>query len=252
MPETIHRSLSAFADGVLLSASRLELILREELSLAPALFLLKLSGLPEGEAERLSRARVLEVRTENTVLARGTVAEVLQEETEKGPVLSASFSPVLPLLDTFVSLSVPAGVPLSRTLSLILAAAGGIPLSFSRPDPALPRAQAFHGRAADAVREAVAVTDSRCCMTSTGLRVVPSSCGPSPLSLSPADLAGLPSPAGPHFCVPVRPAGWSVGDCLSVPFRGGMLKGTVIARSLHLDSASGPWRAELLMSHGSD
>ena len=83
--------------------------------------------------------------------------------------------PGLPLWEAQVSLSVEAGVTVSETVNRILESSGtGIPLlSFPGKDPVMTRPQAFYGRAAECVDEALSAARARGYLTEAGLGIVP-------------------------------------------------------------------------------
>lgn len=252
MEQSLHdRTLEILADGVPVPApGRLRLSGRDRLGLFPEPWTLTLSNLSEESFLRLSRSAEIAVRHEGKLLAAGRTADVFRRPSPEGTLTFACFSPGLPLWEAPVSLSLEAGVTVSETVRRLLEASGtGLRLlSFPGRDPVLPRGQAFLGRAAECLEEALSAAGARACLTPAGLCAVPEEGLPVTLSLSEADLLSAPSAAaGGRLVLRTDPAGWSVGQALSVSWNRVTARGLVAERAVEADTARGPWQAEMIV-----
>ena len=149
-----------------------------------------------------------------------------------------------------MSLSVEAGVTVSETVRRLLEASGtGIPLlSFPGENPVRSRAQAFYGRAAECVEEALSAAGTRGYLTETGLCVVPSSGLPVSMELSEADLLDDPVKVGKGLLLLwTRITGWPLGKRISVSWKNESAEGLVLERSVEADNMEGKWESELLV-----
>lgn len=170
-PTPIDRTLTILADGEPVSAfARAKLQGHEQLGLFPSLFLLRLWNVGEEDYLLLSRCRDATVRLGDAVLLSGPVADVFRQRTKSGTETHVAISPGLSLWESRISLSVEAGVTVSDTVRRLLAASGtGISLlSFPGDDPVVSRPQAFFGRAAECVLEALGKADSQISADSSG------------------------------------------------------------------------------------
>ena len=251
MANALTRSLTVRADDRELSGScRYYLSLTETMSLTPSLFQLDAYNLPKSDQILLGQVKRLSVLTGISLLAAGDIVDVITRRTEDALITSIFFSPSLAFWQSFVSVTIQAGVTLSRSLSIILSASTvpDVGLSFYNLDPVFSRPQAYHGRTADAVLDALSTVDHLCCITSAGLKVIPPSGGPSPASLDREDLYDVPAfMSRQRVLLTVKPAGWCVGDTLLFPYENDTLKGIVIQRTLALDTKAGSWKVDLIL-----
>ncbi len=247
----LSRSLSVLADGEPVTGfSRARLTGKEALGLYPAPFLLRLWNLSDSDRRRLSAAKELSVRREDSILAAGQVADACHAPVPEGMLTELVFSPGLGLWEVPVSLSVEAGVSVSETVRRILEASGtGIRLlSFPGEDPVRTRGQAFFGRAAECVTEALSAASARCCLAPSGLCVIPASGLPVSLSLGGEELAGEPVRAGKNLLLlRTGPLGWLLGKAVSVKWEGGAVEGLVVERSIDADTVKADWQAEVVL-----
>ena len=122
-------------------------------------------------------------------------------------------------------------------------------LSFPGEDPVRTRGQAFSGRAAECVEEALSAAGARPCLTPSGLAVVPASGLPVSMELTEEDLIDLPSRAGNRYLiVRTRPVGWPLGKRVSVFWGEESAEGIVVERSVDADNTEGKWESELMIS----
>ena len=223
----------------------------DSVGLYPMPFTLRLWNLADSDYLLLSAAKRLSVRHEASVLASGSISDVFLRTVPEGTVTEIVFSAGLRLWEAPVSLSVEAGVSVSETVRRILSASGtGIRLlSFPGEDPVRARGQAFFGRAAECIAEALSAAGAKGYLTDAGLCVVPSSGLPVSMTLSEADLTDSPAAAGNGLLVlRTKPAGWPLGKRISVTRKGERYEGLVTERSVDADNLEGNWQAELVLA----
>ena len=245
------RSLTVFADGFRVSGFRhARLTGRDALGLYPMPFTLRLWNLAESDYLLLASAKALSVRCGDSVLASGTVSDVYRRSVSEGMLTEAVFAAGLGLWETPVSLSVEAGTSVSDTVRLLLAASGtGVRLlSFPGADPVRSRAQAFYGRTAECIEEALSFAGARGYLTEGGLCVVPAEGVPVSMELTGEDLLSEPAPVGKGLLLlRTRITGWPLGKGIRIKGRDGSAEGLVLERSVNTDNLEGKWEAELLV-----
>ena len=251
MTNNLNRELIVTADGnPVESFNRAALRGSDMLGLYPMPFTLKIWNLSESDYYLLSAAKEISVSSDGSILASGMISDVYWGMTQEGKVTEVIFSPVLPLWEAPVSLSVEAGVKVSETVRRILEASGtGISmLSFPGNDPVRTRGQAIFGRAAECVAEALSAASARSCLTAAGLCVIPPSSLPVSMELTEEDLIDEPIRAGDMLMtLKTKPTGWPLGKMVSVTWKGVTTTGLVIERSIDADNAEGSWQAELVL-----
>lgn len=247
----LDRSLRVYADDMLLSGfRRARLTGHDALGLYPMPFVLRLWNLAEADYLLLSSAKVLSVRSGDSVLASGTVSDVCRRAVPEGRVTEAVFAAGLNLWEAPVSLSVETGVPVSETVRRILAESGtGIPLlSFPGADPVRFRPQTFFGRAAECIEEALSASGARGYLTDSGLCVVPAEGLPVSMALSESDLLDEPVFTGEGLLLlRTPPVGWPLGKTVSVKWKDGSHEGPVLERAVYADNLEGKWESELVI-----
>ncbi len=253
----LDRSLTVTLDGEPLSFSgRMRLRGKDDLSLFPALFTLKLWNLPEELYLRLFRCREISVSHLDACLVSGRVWDVFRRGTEEGILTSVSVSLGLDLWESIVSLAVPAGASLSEAVRRILAASGtGIALlSGPDPDPVLSRGLSFFGRAAECVSEALSVASCRAMLTPSGLMIVPAGGLPEAVRITETDLTDAPVFAGgalhgsPSLMIlSAAVSGWRPGQTVEVDYPDVHARGIITERGVDADTASGPWKSEMIV-----
>ena len=265
----VNRTLSVTLDGEPLSFSgRMRLRGKDDLSLFPALFTLDLWNLPEEMALRLSRCRNIAVSHMDACLVSGRVWDVYRRGTPEGILTSVSVSLGLELWESAVSLSVPAGTPVSETVRRILDASGtGIPLlSAFSPDPVSVRGQSFFGRAAECVTEALSAVPCRAMLVPAGLMVVPKQGNGPADRITEADLTDAPIFTGgslhgvPSLMIlSASVSGWRPGQTVEAEWIGGRdqgaggrfyreicARGIITERSVDADTGDGSWKCGMI------
>ncbi len=250
MPD-LNRSLSVFADGLPVTGFRHAYLSgRDALGLYPMPFILRLWNLADSDYHALRSAKNLSVRHDDSILAYGKISDVYLQIVPEGKITEVVFAAGLGLWETPVSLSVEAGVLVSDTVRSILDVSGtGIPLlSFPGEDPVRSRGQAFYGRAAECIEEALMAAGARGYLTESGLCVVPAEGLPVSMDLSSADLLSDPVFVGNRqMLLRTRITGWPLGKQVSVNWKGVQIRGLVTERSVDADNMEGNWQSELLM-----
>ena len=249
MNNGIVRSLTVLADGEQVTGFRHACLTgREALGPEPLPYLLRMLNLADAGYAQLAAAKTVAVLREDRLLARGQVSVVYRRTVREGTLTEAVFSPGLALWEAPVSLSVEAGVTVSETVRRILEASGtGIRLlPFAGPDPVFARGQAFWGRAAECVSEALSAAHARMWLTEAGLCVVPAEKTPVSLVLTETDLTGMPAFAGGRMILRTAPAGWPLGKRMEVKWKNGSAEGLVSERYTEADNLTGNWFTELL------
>ena len=250
MEKNLFRSLTVLADGEQVTGfCYARLTGREALDLLPLPYTLRILNLPDSGTGQLYAAKEVSVLRDNSLLACGRVSAVLRQNVPEGALAEVVFSPGLSLWEAPVSLSVEAGVSVSETLRRILAASGtGIPLlAFPGEDPVRTRGQAFYGRAAECINEALSAIPARAFLGPAGLRVIPREGLPVSLHLSERDLIDVPSFTDGRMILRTTVTGWPVGERVSVKWKNGSAEGLVTERRVDINTHEGRWESTLII-----
>ena len=253
----IDRSLSVMLDGEPFSFSgRMRLRGKDELSLFPALFTLELWNLPEEYFLRLFRAQQISVSRNDACLVSGTISDVFRHPAQEGVVTNVAISLGLDLWESAVSLTVPAGVSISDAVRRIMAASGtGISLLADlENDSRLIRPQSFFGRAAECIATVLSAVSSRAMLTPSGLMAVPLGGLHDAVRVSETDLTDAPVFTGkvrrgsPSLMIlSATVSGWRPGQTAEVDYKDVHARGIITERSVDADTASGPWKSEMIV-----
>ena len=251
MQNQMDRKLTILADGELVSGyARARVIGKERLGLYPSLFMLYLWNVAEEDYLALSRSKEVTVLYDDVVLVSGTVSDAFRSRGKSGTEAHVAIAPGLKLWEAAVSLDVEAGVTVSETVWRLLEASGtGIQLlSFPGEDLVTTRGQAFHGRAAECIEEALGKADAQCCIVPSGLCVIPKEGLPLSMVLTEEDLTDVPSfNCGGDMVLRTGPVGWTLGKGVEVRYGGTVNQGLISERLIGLDTGDGPWRVELVV-----
>ena len=247
----LNRSLSVFADGQPVTGFRHAYLSgRDALGLYPMPFTLRLWNLADSDYHALCAAKNLSVHHDDSILAYGKISDVYLQIVPEGKITEVVFAAGLWLWETPVSLGVEAGVSVSDTVRRILEVSGTwIPLlSFPGEDPVRSRGQAFYGRAAECIEEALSAAGARGYLTESGLCVVPAEGLPVSMELSAADLLSDPVFIGNgQMLLRTRITGWPLGKTVRVKWKDGSREGLVLERSVEADNLEGKWESEMLI-----
>ena len=248
---TLNRSLSLLADGhPVAQGCRIHVKGTHTLSLEPDCFFAEVWNPAEASLSLLRQAKTLTVISGTETLATGEIADLVPRTAAEGTVLSVTFALGLSFWDAAVSLSVPAGVPVSETVRRLLANSGcGVSLlSFPGEDPVLARGQAFHGRAADAIQAALSACGGQGYLVPAGLCVLPAGGVPTGLYLSERELLDPPVRIrGGAFVCRTAPAGWPIGVRTEARLGTEAARGVMTEHAIDADNVSGPWQSEVLL-----
>lgn len=246
----LNRSLTVLADGQPVRGfRRARLTGRDSLGLFPQPFLLRLWNLSDEGYFALYAAKVITVFSGDAILAYGSVSDVCRRVISDGMLTEVIFSAGLPLWEAQVSLSVEAGVSVSETVRRILEASGTDIqiLSFPEEDPVFSRSQAFYGRAAECICEALSAVSCRFYLNQSGLCVLPVSGQPVSMVLSEGILSDPVRLPGGRMLLRTELTGWPLGKTVSVQYGKETAEGLVLERSVDADNMEGKWEAELLL-----
>ena len=246
------RNLTVLADGEPFAPGcRFRLSGKVSEGLFPSLFVLRAWNLPEADVLRLMNTKELAVRRGDSCLASGRVSDVFRRTVPEGTVVSAAFSLGLDLWEARVSLSFPAGITVSETVSQLLSASGtGIRLlSFPGEDPEFSRGQAFCGKAADCIAAALSAAGARGYLVPAGLCIVPAEPLEPTLHLSASDLTDAPMLAdgGRKMILSTTVTGFQPGEEMTLELDGQTWSGLILQRMVDADTAVGEWKTQLLV-----
>ena len=246
------RRLTVLADGEpFASENRFRLSGTMRIGLFPSLFLLQCWNLSDSDVFRLQNTKELSVMREDSCLAFGRVSDVFTEPVPEGTVTVVAFSTGLDLWESRVSLSVPAGVSVSETVRRILSASGtGIRLlSFPGRDPVFSRGQAFCGRAAECVTEALYAAGAEGYLVPAGMCVIPAEPLPATLHLGERDLTDRPAFAdgGRKMILKTTVTGFQPGEEMTLAWKGKTYSGLILERMTEADTGAGIRNTQLLI-----
>ena len=258
MSERFVRLLKVFADGNEISGySRVRLFGSERMDrvigLYPFLFTLRIWNLSEEGYLALSRCNTVTVKSEDAELVSGCFADSSRIVSFQGSIATICFSPSLSLWNAQVSVSIDAGATVRETvMQLLVASDTGIELLTTEGmDAVFARPQAFCGRAAECIDDALSMANARACMLPSGVCVVPALGVPVSLQLNDEDLVDAPEfPHSGLMLLRTRAEGWTLGKSASVSWEGKEYTGLIRERSFDLDTGDGPWNTELLLELG--
>ena len=251
MQNQMDRTLTILADDEHVTGyARARLLGAERLGLYPSLFMLHLWNVAEEDYLALSRSREVTVLHEDVVLVSGSVSDAFRSRGKSGTEAHVAIAPGLRLWEAVVSLDVEAGVTVSETVQRLLDASGtGIQmLSFPGEDPVVRRGQAFFGRAAECIEEALGKAGDRCCLVPSGMCVIPKEGLPVSMVLTEEDLTDVPSfNCGGDMVLRTGTVGWTLGKGVEVRYGEAINRGLITERLLSLDTGDGAWRVELVV-----
>lgn len=247
----LNRSLVILADGQPITGYRhARLTGSDALGLVPTFFTLRIWNLSDSDLNLLLSSGQLTVLHEDSALAFGTICDLYRETVPEGKLTTIVLSAALPLWEAPINYSVAAGETVSETVRWLLDASGtGISLlSFPGTDPVRSRTQVFFGRAAECITDALSAASARCCLTPSGLCVIPAEGLPVSMTLTEKDLLEAPARTGSGRLV-LRTAvtGWPLGKTVSVNWKGLTWTGLVTERSVDADNLEGNWQAGITM-----
>ena len=111
------------------------------------------------------------------------------------------------------------------------------------------RGQAFCGRAAECITEALSAVSARCYLVPAGLCIIPTDPLPPTLNLSESDLTDRPAVVdrGRKMILSTTVTGFQPGEEMTLQYKGTTCNGLIMERMTDADTGTGPWRTELLI-----
>ena len=249
----VKRELTVLTDGVSFNPKvRLFLSGEASIGLYPSLFTMKAWNLSDRDYDHLRDTKELKVLNGHSCLACGKICDLYRETVPEGTLTTVAFAHGLDLWERWVSLNVPTGSTMGKTVCRILDEADIWPDSFtlSGPDPVFTRSQAFYGRAAQCIETVLTLAGARAYLAENGVCVAPADPTPPTLHLKIKDYADMPSFADgkSKLVIPTRVLGFRPGEEISVELvHGFSMPGLILKRHVEADTGSGPWMTELLM-----
>ncbi len=122
-------------------------------------------------------------------------------------------------------------------------------LSFPGEDPVFSRGQAFFGRAAECITEALSAAHARGYLVPAGLCVIPAEPLPATLHLSEKDLTDRLAFAdgGRKMILSTTVTGFQPGEEMTLETDGKAFSGLILERMTEADTAMGSWVTQLLV-----
>ena len=122
-------------------------------------------------------------------------------------------------------------------------------LSFPGDDPDFTRGQAFCGRTAECVGEALSAAGAQGVWVPAGLCVIPSEPLPATLHLSEQDLTDAPAFAdgGRKMILSTTVTGFQPGEEMTLETEGKTYSGLILERMVEADTAMGAWVTQLMV-----
>lgn len=238
---------------------------RESIGFDPCFWQLDLMEPGNGILSLLRRAKRLEILMEGRIrLAAGSIDDLSICYVRGKEACRVIFSEVSGLLNSTVSLTIPAGTRFTDALGPVLAASGSgiLPGCLPSGGPILTRSMVFHSGTVRALN-ILARTTGTVPVLSDGildlisLRSGHDASARAPILLTENELLDPPGFAGPPGGSPegiilrITPAGVPLGRPVRAEWDGAVWEGLVVSRFLDLFSGKGAWIEELLLSSAS-
>ena len=243
----MDRRLFVFLDGELLPLHcRMHLCGRNEMTLSPTLFQLDLYLPSENIAGQLSTGKKIAVHsTFESVLATGSILDVLSETREGRQITSVIFSDGLPFANSFVSASFPAGASL-RTITEQLLSASSVtqPLTgFTATDKVFPLGTSFFGSTADSLQSLAVDLNANVFLFRSGIYMLGRDSAPDTIDLTPEDVLDAVSSGKDVRILTTSMKGWPIGSML----RFGDLQGQILCQTFDADTGEGAWSTKVIL-----
>ena len=241
------RELHIFLDGERLDTScRLHLRGRNEMTLSPTIFQLDLYLPSENTIGQLSSGRKIAVHsTFDSVLATGTILDVLSDTRDGKQVTSVIFSDGVPFTGSFVSASFPAGSSLrSITEQLLSACSVPLPLAgFTAADKSYPLGTSFFGSTADSLQSLAVDLNADVFLFRSAIYMLGRDSTPDIIGLTPEDVLDAVSSGKDVRILTTSMKGWPIGSML----RYGDLQGQILCQTFDADTGEGPWCTKVIL-----
>lgn len=241
------RELHIFLDGERLDTScRLHLRGRNEMTLSPTIFQLDLYLPSENTVGQLSSGRKIAVHsTFDSVLATGTILDVLSDTRDGKQITSVIFSDGIPFARSFVSASFPAGSSLrSITEQLLSACSVPLPLAgFTAADKSYPLGTSFFGSTADSLQSLAVDLNTDVFLFRSAICMLGRDSAPDIIDLTSEDVLDAVSTAKDVRILTTSMKGWPIGSML----RYGDLQGQILCQTFDADTGEGPWCTKVVL-----
>jgi len=246
---SLERKLAVMIDGVSIAEGcRVRFRGEAGLSLYPDLMTAGILNLAEQGYHLIRQGGDVSVVCGGSLLAAGKVQDVTRETRAEGVWTVIGFSMGMDLWEAVVSVAVRAGAAVSETAEQLLEASGTgwKLLSFPGADPVYPRAQAFFGRAAEAVETALTAAKARACLVPSGVVVVPEKPEKIEVQISETDLTDAPVFTADCVVMSTIMVGWPIGRRMEMVYHGKVSGGVIVRQRFDADTGDGIWRTEMM------
>ncbi len=262
------RELHIFLDGVKLDTScRLHLRGRNEMKLTPTIFQLDLYLPSENTVGQLSSGRKIAVHsTSDSVLATGTILDVLSDTRDGKRITSVIFSDGVPFTGSFVSASFPANTSLKMiTESLLYSSSVPLPLAgFTATDRTYPLGTSFFGSTADALQSLAVDLNADVFLFRSAVYLLGRDKTLDIIDLNDEDILDAVSVGKDHMILTTSMTGWPVGSVLRYRPKPPSLRevdasaagrsnpsheysGQLICQTFDADTGEGPWSTRIIL-----
>ena len=174
--EMIDRDLVVMADGEIIpNLFHVRLTGRFRPSLYPHPYFLRIWNGPKNLYNRMLRTKVIQVLHDNTIMAEGDVVDVTEEIAAEGRLVTVTLALGYHLWNSWVSLTVGAGVTAGDTVRQLLCAAGSEYILLNDPpfNPVFARPQSFFGRLPDAIAKVLSACEVQPQVIASGIILLP-------------------------------------------------------------------------------
>ena len=172
----VTRELEIMADGEYIrNLSHVRLTGRIMPSFYPYPYYLRIWNGPKSLLQRLLRTKEIKVQQGMRILAAGEVVDVTEEKVEEGRLVTVTFAMGYHLWNSWVSLTVGAGVTAGDTVRQLLCAAGSRYTLLNDPpfNPVFARPQSFFGRLPDAIANVLSACEIQPQVIASGIILLP-------------------------------------------------------------------------------
>ncbi len=248
-PEYI-REMSLYADGVQVGdGCRMSLLGETWLDLRPGNFCVTLHNPGPSPAALLASCREVEVRSGNSILARGERGGTSTLHAGSEIITNVYFSPGKSLWETACSISLAAGLKVSDAVKAILRDSGsGISLAgYTAEDPVFRRPQSFFGRITDAVEMLAETAKGRAFLSPAGLVIYGDKSRETALEIGEGDILEAPDWFGEGTIVKTRLTGWPEGVRIRYTWKGRTGEGRLVRRMIEADTYTNKWVSTLIL-----
>ncbi len=244
------REMSLYADGVQVGAGcRMRLKGETYLDLRPGHFELHLFDLAPSPAALIASCREVEVRSGNSILARGELDGSETWSAGSGSVTSVYFSSGISLWEAACTISLAPGLKVSDSVKAILRESEtGVSLAgYTAEDPVVRRPQSFFGRITDPLEMLAESAKGTAFLNPAGLVICGDDAGETPLLLGERDILEVPSQEGEGIILRTRLTGWPEGVRIRYAWKELTGEGRLVSRRIEADTIMEDWVSALIL-----